>query len=159
MSKSVKLYPYQKDAVARIIFTPNTLLAHDVGAGKTYVMIAAVRDHVLEPREKTLIPYRGFAIVLPANMTLEKPYVWLSRRGKYYVELGDTEIGNLVRIDHSLDTLDGHLERLKTDLSKLTEKETELKATLAKEESYSEQIEKYSAEVERLDKKLGVSKK
>ena len=44
MSKSVKLYPYQKDAVARIIFTPNTLLAHDVGAGKTYVMIAAGQE-------------------------------------------------------------------------------------------------------------------
>ena len=41
MSKSVQLYPYQKNAVARIIFTPNTLLAHDVGSGKTYVMIAA----------------------------------------------------------------------------------------------------------------------
>lgn len=35
------MFPYQKDAVARIIFTPNTLLAHDVGSGKTYVMIAA----------------------------------------------------------------------------------------------------------------------
>ncbi len=41
MSKSVELYPYQKNAVARILSTPNTLLAHDVGAGKTYVMIAA----------------------------------------------------------------------------------------------------------------------
>lgn len=41
MSKSVELYPYQKNAVARIIFNPNTLLAHDVGSGKTYVMIAA----------------------------------------------------------------------------------------------------------------------
>lgn len=120
---------------------------------------AAIKNYVLEAREKTLMTYRGFTIVLPANMTLEKPYVWLSRQGKYYVELGDTEIGNLVRIDHYLDTLDGHLERLKTDLSKLTEKETELKAELAKDESYSEQIEKYSAEVERLDKKLGVSKK
>ena len=86
-------------------------------------------------------------------------HVWLSRRGKYYVELGDTEIGNLMRIDHALDMLDGHLETLKTGLLKLTEKEAELKAELAKEESYSEQIEKYSAEVERLDKKLGVSKK
>ena len=44
MSKTVTLYPYQKDAVARIIFTPNTLLAHDVGAGKTYVMIAAGQE-------------------------------------------------------------------------------------------------------------------
>ncbi len=41
MAKGVSLFPYQRNAVARIIFTPNTLLAHDVGAGKTYVMIAA----------------------------------------------------------------------------------------------------------------------
>lgn len=44
MSKQVELYHYQKDSVARIIFTPNTLLAHDVGAGKTYVMIAAGQE-------------------------------------------------------------------------------------------------------------------
>ena len=44
MSKDIELYPYQKNAVARIIFTPNTLLAHDVGAGKTYVMIAAGQE-------------------------------------------------------------------------------------------------------------------
>lgn len=44
MSEAVSLYPYQKDAVARILFTPNTLLAHDVGAGKTYIMIAAAME-------------------------------------------------------------------------------------------------------------------
>lgn len=44
MSPAISLYPYQKDAVARILFTPNTLLAHDVGAGKTYVMIAAAME-------------------------------------------------------------------------------------------------------------------
>ena len=41
MSPSVNLYPHQKNAVARILFSPNTLLAHDVGSGKTYIMIAA----------------------------------------------------------------------------------------------------------------------
>ena len=41
MSDKITLYPYQKDAIARIIFSFNTLLAHDVGAGKTYVMITA----------------------------------------------------------------------------------------------------------------------
>lgn len=117
---------------------------------------SAVRDFALETREKILMNYRGFDIVLPANMIPEKPYVWLSRQGKYYVELGDTEIGNLVRIDNYLDMLDNHLEKLKIGLSKLTEKEIELKAELAKDENYSEQIEKYSAEVEKLDKKLGV---
>ena len=41
LSKTISLYPYQKNAVARILFSPNTLLAHDVGSGKTYIMIAA----------------------------------------------------------------------------------------------------------------------
>ena len=41
LSPDITLYPYQKDAVARILFSPNTLLAHDVGAGKTYIMVVA----------------------------------------------------------------------------------------------------------------------
>lgn len=44
LSKDVTLFDYQKDAVARIIFSPNTLLAHDVGSGKTFEMIAAAHE-------------------------------------------------------------------------------------------------------------------
>lgn len=41
MSDEVELFPYQKDAVAKILSDRNTLLAFDTGAGKTYIMIAA----------------------------------------------------------------------------------------------------------------------
>ena len=41
LNPEIQLYDYQKNAVERIIMSPNTLLAHDVGAGKTYTMIAA----------------------------------------------------------------------------------------------------------------------
>lgn len=41
MNSSISLRPHQKDAIARIIFSKGTLLAHDVGSGKTYVMIAS----------------------------------------------------------------------------------------------------------------------
>ena len=41
LSPNINLFPYQKNAIARIIFTSNTLLAHDVGSGKTYIMIAS----------------------------------------------------------------------------------------------------------------------
>lgn len=44
MSKDFSLFDYQKDAVQKIISTPNTLLAFDVGAGKTYIMIAAAME-------------------------------------------------------------------------------------------------------------------
>ena len=41
LNPDIQLYKYQKDAVARIIFSSNTLLAHDVGSGKTYEMVVA----------------------------------------------------------------------------------------------------------------------
>ena len=44
MAEDAELYPYQQNAVARILFTPNTLLAHDVGAGKTFIMVAAAME-------------------------------------------------------------------------------------------------------------------
>ena len=41
MASTKELFDYQKDAVQRIITRKNTLLAFDVGAGKTFIMIAA----------------------------------------------------------------------------------------------------------------------
>lgn len=119
----------------------------------------AIREHVLETKEKTLTSYRGFDIVLPANMTLEKPYVWLKKSGKYYVELGDTDIGNLIRIDNYLDSLEDHLSKLMLNLEKLREKEKDIRFELSKDESYTDQIETYKNKVKKLDKKLGVDKK
>jgi N12 class adenine-specific DNA methylase/SAM-dependent methyltransferase len=40
-SQVVVLHPHQKAGVWRILQTPNTLLGHVVGAGKTYTMVAA----------------------------------------------------------------------------------------------------------------------
>ncbi len=44
MNPNISLFKYQKDAVKKIVSTPNTLLAFDVGAGKTYIMIAAAME-------------------------------------------------------------------------------------------------------------------
>ncbi|MCR5808801.1 MAG: DEAD/DEAH box helicase family protein [Clostridiales bacterium] len=119
---------------------------------------SAVRSNVLETRERELMTYRGFRIILPANMTVEKPYVWLSRNGRYYVELGDTEVGNLIRIDNFLESLNDHLAGLNEGLEKLKRKEREIEAELSKDESFSEQIEEYKKKVETIDRKLGVKK-
>ena len=73
----ITLYPHQKDAVWRVMSSGNTLLAHAVGAGKTYVMVAAgmkmkqaglitkplyvVPNHMLEqfaPRVPAALPQR-----------------------------------------------------------------------------------------------------
>lgn len=44
MTPEITLNPHQKNAVARILQSGNTLLAHCVGAGKTYTMIAAAME-------------------------------------------------------------------------------------------------------------------
>ncbi|RRJ96987.1 hypothetical protein Ga0100231_024905 [Opitutaceae bacterium TAV4] len=43
-SHTITLRPHQKAAVWRILQTPNTLLAHVVGAGKTWTMVAAAME-------------------------------------------------------------------------------------------------------------------
>lgn len=43
-SPVITLRPHQKAAVWRILQSPNTLLAHVVGAGKTYTMVAAAME-------------------------------------------------------------------------------------------------------------------
>lgn len=44
MNPEISLRPHQRNAVARILYGGNTLLAHTVGAGKTYTMTAAAME-------------------------------------------------------------------------------------------------------------------
>lgn len=45
MSSTISLRPHQKSAIARVLFSPNnTLLAHCVGAGKTFEMVASCME-------------------------------------------------------------------------------------------------------------------
>jgi len=44
MNAEIKLEPHQVNAVARVMYGGNTLLAHEVGAGKSFEMIAAAME-------------------------------------------------------------------------------------------------------------------
>ena len=44
MNPEIRLMPHQKNAVARVLYGGNTLLAHCVGAGKTFEMTAAAME-------------------------------------------------------------------------------------------------------------------
>lgn len=120
---------------------------------------SALRDNVLETKEKTIMAYRGFDVVLPANMMPEKPYIWLKKNGKYYVEIGETDRGIMIRIDNFLESLAIHLQKQRISLNKLKSRENDIRFELVNKESYTDQIEIYSKKVAELDKKLGVNKK
>lgn len=115
-----------------------------------------LKGHYLEIKEKKLINYRGFDIVLPANMTKEKPFVYLKREGKYYVELGDTETGNLIRIDNYLDILDEKLKEYEKGLTNFKMRKADIEDELEKKENYYDRIKQLKNEVKQLDEALGV---
>ncbi len=122
-------------------------------------LFTAIQKNELKTAESRLMNYRGFDIILPANMRREKPFVWLQRTGRYYVELGGSEVGCIIRIDNFLDGLDTHIEKLRRGLADTHERGAHLRAELDKKESYTENIEELKAQLDRLDKKLGVDKK
>lgn len=116
----------------------------------------AMKDCPRQKEEAALMRYRGFDVILPAHMLPEKPYIWLQGKGRYYVELGGTEVGDLLRVDHFLDGLEGYLDDLKQGLSHLEKRESDLKIELEKQESYADKIGQYREKVEKLDRELGV---
>ena len=117
----------------------------------------AVRENTFETRERTLMTYKGFDLVLPTNMRPDQPYVWLVKTGKYYVELG-SDLGVLMRLDNCLTSFDKRIERLSQECKELRQKKKDIKAELAKDESYADRIEYYRKKVEYYDKELGVEK-
>ncbi|MCR4656061.1 MAG: DEAD/DEAH box helicase family protein [Lachnospiraceae bacterium] len=99
MDQSVGLYPYQKNAVARILFSNNTLLAHDVGSGKTYVMAAAGMEmRRLKMSEKNLY-------VVPNNITGQ----W---KNIFHMMYPDASLLVIEPKDFTSDKREGVLERM-----------------------------------------------
>ncbi len=59
LADGIELFDYQKNAIKKIITEKNTLLALDVGAGKTYIMIAAamkMRQEGLSRKNLFVVP-------------------------------------------------------------------------------------------------------
>ena len=44
INPAIQLRPHQLNAIARVLYGGNTLLAHEVGAGKTFEMVAAAME-------------------------------------------------------------------------------------------------------------------
>jgi hypothetical protein len=112
----------------------------------------------MEIDERKLMNYCGFDIVLPSNMDEHRPYVWLEREGRYYVELGESEGGILVRLDNFLDNLDKHCNKLNEGLRMLRARKKQAEEELGKPETYSERLDELQNELDNIDKKLGVNR-
>ena len=71
MNPEIDLRPHQINAIAHILYGGNTLLAHEVGAGKTYEMVAAAMEM------KRLGLCTKSLIVVPNHITEQWAAEWL----------------------------------------------------------------------------------
>lgn len=71
MNPAIKLRPHQENAVLRAKLNGNTLLAHCVGAGKSFEMIAATME------KKRLGLINKGCVVVPKHLTLQMASEWM----------------------------------------------------------------------------------
>jgi len=148
MSADITLYPHQRNAIWRCLQEKATLLAHCVGAGKTFTMIAAAMElKRLGLCHKSLIvvpnhlpaQWAAEAIRLYPNIRLlapEKEHLTSSQRGELLSRIATTEFDAIILpmtafkmlslnpetvrdyIQREIDTLTGYLEEFESASSR-----------------------------------------
>lgn len=120
-------------------------------------LFAALKENVLSGTERFFAEYQGFRILLPANMSEQKPFVWLQREGRYVVEMGDSEVGCLIRLDNFLSQLPEYLVKRQERLEELLSQQETIRLSLEKKESYTDAIAALQQRLDEIDKELGVN--
>lgn len=119
----------------------------------------AVCENVMQDAERIFTTYKGFDVVLPAHMPKEKPHLYLQKIGRYYVEIGESEKGVIIRLDNCLDGLNDRYLRLQGNYEQLCRNRQHIVDELSKDEDYEEKINSVKTQLDEIDKKLGVNKK
>ena len=108
MNEKIRLFDYQKNAVQKIISTPNTLLSFDVGSGKTYIMIAAamqMRQSGVSDKNLFVVPNnivgqweQMFCLLYPAAkvLTVEPKSFTPEKRQKMLRQMRDGDYDGIV---------------------------------------------------------------
>ena len=120
------------------------------------IIFDSVMGNVDQETERYLLNYKGFDIILPKKMTKEKPYVYVQRVGRYVTEIGDVEKGAIIRIDNCIDGLENRFIRLENAYNQLLVNNKNIEDELQKDENYDERILAMKAELQKIDKQLGV---
>jgi hypothetical protein len=118
----------------------------------------AVIENEMQDSERVLLNYKGFDIILPKDMPKEKPYIYIQKYGRHYVELGNAIKGVMIRIDNCLEGLQEKAIRLESAYNQLLVNHKNIEDELAKDEKYDELIFDMQEQLKTIDKKLGVKR-
>lgn len=121
-------------------------------------ILAALADNEMRPEERTLMTYRGFSVVLPAHMLKEHTGVYLCGAGRYFVAIGGSDLGAVVRIDNALEHLAEHAAEAADQVQTLKERLKEMEQAATRHTDYDKRIEDLETMLASIDIELGVEK-
>ena len=116
----------------------------------------AILDNDQSKEEAIVCNYQGFDVIVPPYSLQDNMIVYLKNKGKYLVEMGESEVGMLIRIDNFLENMSKQKEQEEITLQKLYEREAEIKDELSKQQNYTDILEELQTKLNEIDKELGV---
>lgn len=116
----------------------------------------AIHEQILSPHEKRLPDYRGFSIIVPANVSPNDAFIYIEGHMRYRMQLGTSSRGYLVRIDHFLEHLDSYRQKAVEKLEGLRSRGLEIQTKLEDAQEYGRLIEEARLRIRILDAELGI---
>ena len=106
--------------------------------------------------ESEIVEYNGFKILSPADLSINYLYLVVKGNNTYFVELGNSEVGALIRLDNFFNSLPKKLDEAIEEVDKLSLKEEACKGELSNIKDYSYEIEECMKNLKELEKELGL---
>ena len=120
-------------------------------------LLEELQRNTLQPKERVFDSYQGFDVVLPKNMSQERPYVILKRKngGSYYIKMdGDKALGCSKRLDYFLEHLPQRSQEQKEELLALKRNFAQAKAEISKGNPYDQELLDAIERLNAIDKQL-----
>lgn len=120
-------------------------------------LLLALKENVMQEKERYFTEYQGFDVILPRHMEVDKPYVWLKRKGsnQYSVAMNtDKVLGVCQRLDYLLDNLQKELNRHNNKLRALLKQQNQARSDIALGNMYDEEVKVLADKLKEIDEKL-----
>ena len=172
MNPEINLREHQRNAVAHVLYGCNTLLAHEVGAGKSFEIKGMVYDDKKAAGERLLLArqempnadmmllgtYRGFELNIRFDSFKNEHQAVLRAELSYPVSLGDDARGNITRLDNAIDNFADRIADAENALQNLEQQKQAAEVEVAKPFAQEEELAEKSARLAELNALLNIDR-
>lgn len=160
-----RIAAYEKDFEhIRSVKAPDEGISPMVIVGKAYTdketageALASAMKTVKSTTDKYNIgSYKGFDMYLSYSSFGQQFTLDLKREGTHSIVLGDSNTGNITRIENALDSIEKRIESSKEQLKMVHEQREEAKAELAKPFAREQELAEKSARLAQLNAELNI---